>query len=258
MKMRTLIVDDEPLAREGIALALRKADDVEIVGSCPDGPSAVRSIRRLEPDLVFLDIRMPGLDGFEVIQEIGVEHMPAVIFLTAYEEHAMQAFRVNAIDYLLKPVDDDELKQSLDRARKRVAEKDAQGWTGYLREFLISIKDARPKSSSTERIVVRTGGRVYFLDPKEIAWVEASGDYVTLHTSEKSHLVRDSIRSMQMRLSEHGFRRIHRSTLVRLNAIRELIANDSGDGRVILHDGTELKFSRTYRNALYMEMNAAP
>ena len=256
MKIRTLIVDDEPLARDGVAMALDEVEDVEIVGHCSDGRSAVRSIRRLAPDLVFLDIRMPGLDGFEVIEAVGPERMPAVIFLTAYEEHALRAFRVNAVDYLLKPVEAGELRESLDRARSRLAEADAEGFRDRLRGLLDSVEHAARQSPVPERIVVRAGGRVHLLDPGEIVWVEASGDYVTVHTADKAHLVRDSMRGMESRLADYGFQRIHRSALVKRSAIREIVTSDSGDGRVRLGDGTSLKFSRTYRNALLESLNA--
>ena len=228
MKIRTLIVDDEPLAREGVALALAAERDVEIVGSCEDGPSAVRAIRDLDPDLVFLDVKMPGLDGFAVIDEIGADKMPPVIFLTAYEEHALRAFRVNALDYLLKPIDAADLRKS----------------------------DERAGADTAERILVRTNGRVHVLDPREIDWVEAAGDYVTMHAAGKSHLVRDSLRNIEARLATHGFIRIHRSTLVKLACIRELVAKDSGDHDVLLHDCTVLRLSRSYKDALYEALNA--
>ena len=256
MKLRTLIVDDEPLAREGVALALKSLRDVEIVGSCGDGPSAVRAIRELAPDLVFLDVKMPGLDGFAVISEIGADEMPAVIFLTAYEEHALRAFRVNAIDYLLKPIDAEALRKSVERARRRHAQDELGAWRGELRTLVDKLAQERPAADTAERILVRTGGRVHVLDPREIDWVEAAGDYVTIHAAGKSHLVRDSLRSIEARLGARGFLRIHRSTLVKLSAIRELVAKDSGDHEVVLHDGTVLRSSRSYKDALYEALNA--
>ena len=253
MSIRTLIVDDEPLAREGVALALAQERDIEIVGSCEDGPSAVRAIRNLNPDLVFLDIKMPGLDGFAVIGEIGADKMPPVIFLTAYEEHALRAFRVNAIDYLLKPIDAVELRKSVERARHRLKSSDT--WRGELRALVAELTHERA-TADTERILVRTSGRVHVLDPNEIDWVEAAGDYVTIHAAGKSHLVRDSLRNVEARLATHGFRRIHRSTVVKLDCIRELVAKDSGDHDVVLHDGTVLRLSRSYRDALYEALSA--
>ena len=256
MKLRTLIVDDEPLAREGVALALAKERDVEIVGSCGDGRSAVRAIRELKPDLVFLDIKMPGLDGFAVISEIGADKMPPVIFLTAYEQHALHAFRVNAIDYLLKPIDAEDLSKSVERARRRHEQDEIGAWRGELRALVDKLAPDRPSADIPERILVRTNGRVHVLDPIKIDWVEAAGDYVTIHAAGKSHLVRDSLRNVEARLATHGFRRIHRSTLVKLASIRELVAKDNGDHEVVLHDGKVLRLSRNYRDALYDALNA--
>ena len=256
MKIRTLIVDDEPLAREGVALALAVERDVEIVGSCEDGPSAVQAIRELDPDLVFLDVKMPGLDGFAVIDEIGADKMPAVIFLTAYDEHALRAFRVNALDYLLKPIDAADLRKSVERARRRRAQDELGAWRGELRALVAAVTHERAAAEAGERILVRTNGRVHVLDPREIDWVEAAGDYVTLHAAGKGHLVRDSLRNIEARLGAHGFVRIHRSILVKLGRIRELVAKDSGDHDIVLHDGTVLRSSRSYKDALYEALNA--
>lgn len=278
LRMRTLIVDDEPLAREGLELALRDLDGVEIIGCCCDGPSAVQVIHEHRPDLVFLDIRMPGLDGFEVIEAVGPEKMPAVIFLTAYQEFALHAFRVDAIDYLLKPIDTDALHESVARARRRFLQQDLLDRAGQLRRLLDAVAANGPDSGNAERsagpapasererpqdrepfrIAVRASGRVHLLDPADITWVEADGDYVTVHTSGKAHLVRSSMKGIEASLAPHGFRRIHRSSLVNLRCIRELIAHDSGDYRVVLQDGTELRMSRNYRDALYAALKASP
>ena len=257
--IRVVIADDEPLARQLLTRLVDAQPDLRTVGVAETGESARQLIRKTRPDLVFLDIKMPGLDGFGVIETIGVERMPVVVFMTAYEEHALRAFRVNAIDYLLKPIDADELRDALERARRRIAHADVLSWGEQLRRLLGSRTAAGHEGSDPrDRIVVRTGGRVHVLDPIEIVWVEASGDYVTIHTADKSHLVRDSIKSMERRLATYGLQRIHRSSLVRLGAVRELVANDSGDGMVVLNDGTALKFSRTYRNALYASFGTAP
>jgi two-component system LytT family response regulator len=255
-QIRALIVDDEPLAREGVALALAAEPDVEIVGCCGDGASAVRAIRELAPDLVFLDVKMPGLDGFAVIGEIGADKMPPVIFLTAYEEHALRAFRVNAVDYLLKPIDAADLRKSVERARRRRAQDEVGAWRGELRALVDTLAQRGPAADAAERILVRTNGRVHVLDPREIDWVEAAGDYVTIHAGGKSHLVRDSLRNIEARLAAHGFLRIHRSIIVKLSSIRELVAKDGGDHEVVLHDGVVLRLSRNYKDALYVALRA--
>jgi len=248
MKLRVLIVDDEPLAREGVALALGDEQDIDVVGACEDGESAVRAIQELDPDLVFLDIKMPGRTGFEVIEAIGTERMPAVVFLTAYEEHALEAFRVNAIDYLLKPIDTAEFRRALARAKQAIASRDWRARAEGLEHLLARV---RSDAGAPERIVVRTSGRVYLLAPEEITWVEADGDYVTIHTPRKAHLVRESLKEMERQLADHGFRRIHRSALVNLRCIRELVAKDSGDHDVVLQDETTLRLSRSHKDALF-------
>jgi two-component system LytT family response regulator len=256
MSIRTLIADDEPLALEGLEMALGGIGDVEIVARCSDGQSAVQAIRELRPDLVFLDVRMPGLTGFGVVETVGPAEMPAVIFLTAYDEFAVDAFRVNAIDYLLKPIDNEVLRDSVDRARRRIVEADIASRAEQLRELLGSVVSgyearAAPPADDLSRVVVRSAGRVQLLDPGDIRWVEADGDYVTVHAAGKAHLVRDSMKGMEARLAPHGFQRVHRSSLVNLRCVRELVATDSGDYQIVLDDGTVLRLSRNYRDALY-------
>lgn len=257
MKMRVAIVDDEPLAREGVALSLRSEPDVEIVASCADGTEAVRAIRELAPDLVFLDVRMPGLSGFEVIEEIGVERMPAVIFLTAYEQHALDAFRVNAVDYLLKPLEQAKLTAALARARRDLSEQNLVRRANELVSLLDQFgANGAATGSRAGRILVRTGANVHLLKPDEIIWVEAEGDYVTLHTAEQSYLLGDSLRNMETRLAPHGFRQIHRSCLVSMQRIRKLLANENGDYQAILDNGTRLKVGRRYKDALFAALDA--
>jgi len=257
MTLRVAIVDDEPLARDGIALHLRSEPDIEIVAMCADGAEAVDAIRDLSPDLVFLDVRMPGLSGFDVIQEIGVDRMPAVIFLTAYEQHALEAFRVHAVDYLLKPLDKQKLTEALTRARRDFAQRALLRRTSELASLLDQLNAAGLQNGNrTGRILVRAGGNVHIVKPEEIAWVEADGDYVTLHTGEKQFLLRESLRNMENRLGPHGFRQIHRSCLVSVRRIRELVANDSGDYQAVLDNGTRLKVGRRYKDALFAALDA--
>lgn len=244
--MRVIIVDDEPLAREGVELLLRQEPDAELVGVCRNGKEAITAINQLKPDLVLLDIKMPGLDGFGVIDHIGPENMPAVIFLTAYEEHALAAFEVNALDYLLKPVDADRFRLSMERARQ-------DDLTTH-RTNIHALLEQLQRPTAEERIVVRSAGHVHFLRPREISWIQANGDYVTIHAGSREHLIRQTLRQMEQRLKDSGFRRIHRSAIVNLEAIEELVATKSGDYQVILNSGAVLKLSRSYRDELYQAL----
>jgi two-component system LytT family response regulator len=257
--MRVVIVDDEPLAREGVALNLRSDADVEVVAMCADGTEAVRAIRELAPDLVFLDVRMPGMTGFDVIETVGVDRMPAVIFLTAYEQHALDAFRVNAIDYLLKPLEPGKLAAALARARRDLKEQNLLRRANELATLLDQFGAAGSPGSGASRsgrILVRAGANVHILKPEEIVWVEAEGDYVTLHTAEQSYLLSESLRNMEVRLGAHGFRQIHRSCLVSVARIRKLLANENGDYQAVLDNGTHLKVGRRYKDALFAALDA--
>jgi len=247
--VKVLIVDDELLAREGLDLMLAEFPDIEIVGQCGDGQEAVESIRKLQPDLVFLDINMPGGSGFDVVQAVGAAAMPLTVFLTAYDEFAVEAFRINALDYLLKPVSSERLADSLARARQVLA----QDKTMETRlQGLLAHMTQEPRDD--DRVVIRVDGHVYFLKPEDISHIQADGDYVTVFTRDRSHLVRDTMKNMEDKLSSLGFQRIHRSSIVNLDAIGELVCNDNGEYDVILHDDTVLKLSRSYRDALYARM----
>ena len=240
MKIRALIVDDEPLARRGIRARLEKHADVETVGECKNGREAVAAIRRLTPDLVFLDLQMPGLDGFGVVEEVGPSRMPPVVFVTAHDEHAIRAFEVEAIDYLLKPVDDQRFRRALDRVRARLGERD----DGALERKLAALLGARPA-----HIAVRDRGRIVLLPAKEIDCVEAEGDYVSLRAGEKTWLVRETMGAMETRLGQ-GFVRIHRSVIVNAGRIRELKPQAGGEFVVVLASGVELQASRGYADRL--------
>lgn len=247
--MRVLIVDDEPLARDGLRLLLSQEQDLTICGECKNGLEAVQAIGALQPDLVFLDINMPGLTGLEVVTEVGTNNMPLVIFLTAYDQHAVEAFTLNALDYLLKPVAEERFRDSVRRARGKLQQQQLQSQQDQLGKMLAHLSQQMTPVKA-ERLMIRSASHVYFVKPADITWVEADGDYVSIHTSGKKHLVRETMKQMEERLATQGFQRIHRSSLVNLNAIRELIADDNGDYRVILHDSTTLKLSRSYRDEL--------
>ena len=241
MKIRALIVDDEPLARRGVRARLLQQDDVEVVGECRNGREAVAAIRRLLPDLVFLDLQMPGLDGFGVVQQVGAIAMPMVIFVTAHDEHAIRAFETEAIDYLLKPIDDDRFRRAVARARARLGERS----DGSLGRRLTSLLGA----SAAQRIAVRDRGRILLIGAKEIDSVEAEGDYASIRVAEKTYLVRETMAAMEARLGA-GFVRIHRSAIVNAARIRELRPLGGGEFVVVLHSGLELSASRGYADRL--------
>jgi two-component system, LytTR family, response regulator len=247
--LRTIVVDDEPLARKRLRRLLREHADVEIVSECGSGREAVKAIRQEHPDLVFLDVQMPGLDGFEVLTRVGVEQMPAVVFVTAFSEHAIRAFEVSALDFLLKPFDAERLATSLDRVRRQVSLKSANHAELYQRLLdAMGKADARP--SYLSRLLVKSQGRALFLRTDEIDWIAAAGKYVRLYCGADYHLLRESISELERKLDPSQFRRIHRSTIVNLDAIREFQPLFHGELRAILRDGTELTVSRRYRPRL--------
>ena len=246
--IRALIVDDEPLARERMRSLLASDTDVEVIGEAANGLEAVDAILGQEPDLVFLDVHMPKLDGFEVIQAVGADRMPPVVFVTAYDQHALRAFEVQAIDYLLKPFDGDRFRATLSRVRKQI-DVDQGGDLG--RRLLALVDHLKPAESATNnRLVVKSGGRLFFLRADDVDWVEAAGNYVRLHVGAESHLLRETMNSIESRLPSESFVRIHRSHVVNIERIKELQPWFSGEYVVILLDGTRLTLSRTYREKL--------
>jgi two-component system LytT family response regulator len=251
-KIRTLVVDDEPLARERVLSLLQQEVDVEIVGECSDGSQAVTAIQAHAPDLVFLDVQMPGCDGFEVIRHIGPERMPTVVFVTAYDEYALQAFEVHALDYLLKPFGKDRFQQTLRHAREAL-ERRRVGELG--RRLLALVHDVKPEPQRVERLVVKSGGRVFFLRTEEIDWIEAAGNYVRLHLGPESHLFRETMNRMESRLDTRRFSRIHRSRIVNTERIKELQPWFNGDYVVVLRDGTRLTLSRGYRERVQQKLS---
>ena len=235
--MRILIVDDEPLARRGLRVRLKGIAEVEIVGESASGRAAVADIERTKPDLVLLDVQMPELDGFGVIDAIGPDRMSLTIFVTAYDTHAIRAFDANALDYLLKPIDDERFRVAIERARKRMSESRAAR-ARRLEGAIGSIGD--------RRIVIRDGSRVLLFDQADIDWVGADGDYVRVHAQGRSHLVRHTLAAMEARLDPERFARIHRSTIVNLSRVAEVRDRGERDREVVLKDGTKLKLGRSY------------
>jgi two-component system LytT family response regulator len=256
--LRVLIVDDEPLARRGVRARLLAlgGGGLEIVGECAGGRDAVRAIGELAPDLVFLDVQMPGLDGFGVIEAVGAERMPAVVFVTAYDQHALRAFDAHALDYLLKPIDDERFAVAVSRARQRVAERRSGARADALAARLaaalagLGAPAAAPESASGDRLVVRDRGRVLLIDPAEVDWVEAEGDYVRLHVGGRGHLHRETMAAMEARLGPRRFARIHRSAIVNVDRVREVRPRGDREYTVVLRDGTRLGLSRGYRDRM--------
>jgi len=243
--VRALIVDDEPLARRGVALRLKRFRDVEVVGECGDGSSAVEKILELTPDVVFLDVQMPGMDGFEVLRALPRENLPMVIFLTAYEQHALRAFEVHALDYLLKPVDDERFGTAIQRARQ-VMDTDCKI---QMAERIVDLLEERP-GRYVSRFPVRVGSRIQVVRTDDIEWIAAAGDYAELHCGGRCHLLRETMNSLDQKLDPLQFLRIHRSRIVRVKCVRELRAIDNREYLVSLSDGSEHRSSRTYADRL--------
>jgi two-component system LytT family response regulator len=248
--IKALIVDDEPLARKGIRRLLA-SEDVQVVGECADGIEAVNAIQAKRPELVFLDIQMPGLDGFGVISAIGPAAMPVVIFVTAYDLHAMRAFDVHAVDYLLKPVTAARLAIALERARAFVG---VPRPSELSRKLDALVRTLTPPQRALERIVIKSIGRVTVVPVEEIDWIEAEGDYVKLHSAQRSYLLREKISTLEEQLDKNSFMRIHRSTIVRVGHVRELRPLVNGDHVVILQGGRQLSLSRTFREQVFARL----
>jgi two-component system, LytTR family, response regulator len=247
--IRVLIVDDEPPARRRLRALLEEQSDIEIVGECGDGVEAIDAIRDAEPDLVFLDIRMPEADGFEVVHAIGPELMPEVVFVTAYDDFALRAFEIHALDYVLKPFDRDRFQATLDRARERLRLRDRPATDDRLLALLEELRGE--PADRLRRIPVKTGGRIRFVSVDELDYLEAEGNYVRLHTGADSFLIRAALGAIEARLDPARFLRIHRGLVVRLDRIRELEPLFQGEYQITLASGKRIRSSRRYRNRLH-------
>ena len=252
-KIRVAIVDDEPLARRRIRKLLARDADVETVCDCADGYEAAAAIVEHAPDLVFLDVRMPEVDGFQLLERLQPARLPLVIFVTAYDEYALRAFEVSAVDYLLKPFDRKRFAQALQRAKARLA---TERGSDMNQRTLALLEEIKARSSHLERLVVKSGGRAFFLKAEEINWIEAEGKYVRLHVGRESYLLREAIGTLEAQLDPKRFLRIHRSTVVNIDCVRELQPWFHGEYRVLLCDGTELTLSRGCRKKLGELLNS--
>jgi len=243
--IRTVIVDDERLARQRIRRMLAEQSDVAVTGEFAQAESAAEFLSQNETDLLFLDVQMPVMDGFALLETLSPERMPVVIFTTAYDEHAVRAFEVHAFDYLLKPFDDQRFGKTLDRARKYLAAQN--GNSDRLMTLLDELRQARQEPV---RFAIKSPGRVFLVRLEEIDWVEAADNYASLHVGSETHLVRETMNSLEGRLDGKKFLRIHRSTIVNADRIKELRPWFHGEYVVLLKDGTELTLSRTYREKI--------
>jgi two-component system LytT family response regulator len=259
--LRAIVVDDEKLARNKMSRLLRADARVEVIAECETGEAAVECILASNPDLVFLDVQMPGMSGFDVIAAVGAERMPPVIFVTAYDEYALDAFRVHALDYLLKPVDPELVRSCVERAAQFAALRSAHGRTDGLDRLIAQVLEQRARAAAPrylDRIMIHSRSRMFFAKTVDIDWIEAADNYVRLHIGGQAHLVRGRIATLEERLDPALFVRIHRSTIINLDSVCELKPWSSGEMIVVLRDGAKVKLSRTYRDRLQKRLNNEP
>jgi two-component system, LytTR family, response regulator len=259
MSIRTLLVDDEPLARRGLELRLKRHADVEIVGEAGNGREAFRAISALQPDLMFLDVQMPGVDGFGLLRAVPASMLPLTVFVTAYDQYALAAFAASALDYLLKPVDDVRLDEAVERARTQIASRAASDHCEQLLKLLATISSTpdlslddiigpKPSRKTGEKFAIKDGQRLIRVDLDAIQWIDAAGDYMCVHTTEATHVLRGTMHELEQRLDPQRFQRVHRSTIVNLSRVKELRPHQNGEFFLVLDTGHELKLSRTYRD----------
>lgn len=261
MTIRTILVDDEPLAIQGLELRLAPHDDVEIIDKCQNGREAIRSIKTNKPDLVFLDIQMPGFDGFSVVQGLMEVEPPLFVFVTAYSDHAIRAFEAQAMDYLMKPVEESRLADTLDRVRQRLAEKRSVEEVEKLKEVLAEIApDAAeslssdgdaPNANRYEKLInIKDQGQIFRVDVDTIEVVEAAGDYMVIKTADNTLILRETMKDLEKRLDPRRFQRVHRSTIVNLDLVRQVKPHTNGECFLVLDSGAQVKVSRSYRDVV--------
>jgi len=263
MTIRTILVDDEPLAIQGLQLRLQRHDDVEIIDTCLNGREAIRSIKTHKPDLVFLDIQMPGFDGFSVIQGLMEVEPPLFVFVTAYQDHAIRAFEAQAMDYLMKPVEEDRLADTLDRVRQRLAERKGVEEVGRLKEALAEhapeaaeameegISDDAPASNRYEKLInIKDRGQIFRVDVDSIERIDAAGDYMCIYTGDNTLILRETMKFLEKRLDPRRFQRVHRSTIVNLDLVRQVKPHTNGECFLVLESGAQVKVSRSYKDVV--------
>jgi len=261
MTIRTILVDDEPLAIQGLELRLEPHEDIEIIDKCLNGREAIRSIKTHKPDLVFLDIQMPGFDGFSVIQGLMEVEPPLFVFVTAYSDHAIRAFEADAADYLMKPVDETRLADTLDRIRQRLSEKRGVEEIGRLKEVLAEVApDAAdtmsegtdaPAANRFEKLInVKDRGQIFRVDVDTIERIDAAGDYMCIYTGDNTLILRETMKDLERRLDPRRFQRVHRSTIVNLDLVRQVKPHTNGECFLVLDSGAQVKVSRSYREVV--------
>ena len=262
MTIRAIIVDDEKLAIQGLQLRLEPFEDVEVIDTCSNGREAIRKIKTEKPDLVFLDIQMPGFDGFSVVKGVMEIDPPLFVFVTAYEEHAIRAFEANAVNYLMKPVDEDKLADTIERVRQRLAEKKSSEDAGQLLDVLSEVAPDRAAQFSEgdlendsgdrfEKLInVKDRGKIFRVEVDSIEHIEAAGDYMCIRTADNSLILRETMKDLERRLDPRKFQRVHRSTIVNLDQVRQVKPHTNGECFLVLDSGQEVKVSRSYRDVV--------
>ncbi len=260
MPIRTIIIDDEKLAREGIKLRLNENNDFKIIDECCDGATAISSIRKNKPDLVFLDVQMPEINGFRVLENISTEDFPMIVFITAFDKYAIDAFEVNALDYLLKPIDDDRFAETLERVRHNYLQKQSCSFADKIKNLIndYPIVPETSKNSSAsvgmEKILIKNGAKIYFVDTNNIIWIEAADDYLFIHTENKKHILRKRLKDFLTELPEDTFLQIHRSAIINKNFVREIMRTGTNREYLILTTNEKLKISKTHRKDLFASL----
>ena len=264
MTIKTIIVDDESLARRGLELRLADVKDVEIIAQCSNGREALEKITELEPDLVFMDIQMPGLSGFDVVKNIDKNLLPMIIFVTAFDRYAVDAFDAQAVDYVLKPIDDNRLQAALEKVRRNIKLEGKVNYTQRLMDLIINITGETPATIEDavigtgavtleqypEKLAIKDAGEISYVPVKEILWVEAAGDYMCVHTQKKVHILRSTMKELEKTLSPKLFQRIHRSVIVNLKRVEKICTHINGEYHLYLDTGSRLKMSRSYKDKI--------
>ncbi|MEW5248302.1 LytR/AlgR family response regulator transcription factor [Microbulbifer sp. 2201CG32-9] len=260
-KLSAVIVDDEPLARRGLRLRLEKLRDVDIVAECTNGREARERILELQPDVAFIDIQMPGISGLELVRDLPPEQLPQIVFVTAYDQYAVEAFEINAVDYVLKPIEEERLAAALERVREKRASADIANQREQLLEAVAGLTNESPLeleqrlaagdlggSQYPEKIAIKDAGKITLVPAREIDWIDAAGDYMCVHAQGETHVMRITMKELEQQLDPKSFQRIHRSTIVNLERVREICAHINGEYYLVLNNGERLKMSRSYKN----------